>query len=108
MTDQRLSLLGMLKQLCEDMLAIQQLGAGYYSCTPIIVRYNKLLHHAKELSPAKDGLVSSFEPIPEDDPLDPADKMKVVQAIRIEIGQLLSLLETQLGGDDEYGEQYRR
>ena len=100
MTDQRLSLLGMLKQLREDMLAIQQLGAGYYSCIPIIVRYNKLLQHAKGLSPADDGLVASFEPIPEDDPLDPGEKIKVVQAIRIEIGQLLSLLETQSSGDD--------
>lgn len=100
MTNQRTSLLGMLKQLREDMLAIQQLGAGYYSCIPIIVRYNKLLHHAKVLTPAENALVTSFEDIPEDDPLDPGDKMKVVQAIRIEIGQLLSLLESQEAGDD--------
>ena len=102
MTHQRKSLIGMLKQLREDMLAIQQLGAGYYSCTPIIVRYNKLLEHAKHLAPSDtNGLVATFDPIAEEDPLDPGDKMKVVQGIRIEIGQLLSLLEST---PDEGGE----
>lgn len=100
MTDQRLSLIGMLKQLREDMLAIQQLGAGYYSCTPIIERYNKLLHHAKGVFPSKDGLVASFDAILEEDPPDPGEKMKIVQAIRIEIGQLLSLLETESSEGD--------
>ncbi len=99
MTSQRLSLIGMLKQLREDMLAIQQLGAGYYSCTPIIERYNKLLHHAKAQHPAGNGLVDTFEDIPENEPSDPGEKMKIVQAIRIEIGQLLSLLESQDDGD---------
>ncbi len=101
MTDQRASLIGMLKQLREDMLAIQQLGAGYYSCIPIIERYNKLLHHAKAQYPAQDGLVATFEDITESEPPDPGEKMKIVQAIRIEIGQLLSLLETKGSGDDE-------
>jgi len=100
MTNKRASLIGMLTQLREDMLAIQQLGAGYYSCIPIVQRYNKLLHHAKILSPAEDEFVASFEALPEDDPLDPGEKMKVVQAIRIEIGQLLSLLESQGSEED--------
>jgi len=100
MTNERLSLLGMLNQLREDMLAIQQLGAGYYSCIPIIVRYNKLLEHAKANAPAGNGLVRTFEPIAEDDPIDPGEKIQVVQAIRIEIGQLLALLESQSDGDD--------
>jgi hypothetical protein len=95
--DQRKTLISMLLQLREDMLAIQQLGAGYYSCTPIIKRYNKLLAHAKSLVTAENGLLASFEAIEEDDPLDPGDKMKVVQSIRIEIGQLLSLIENDDG-----------
>lgn len=101
MTKERLSLIGMLKQLREDMLAIQQLGAGYYNCTPIIRRYNKLMERAKKLAPEhSDGLVATFDPLEEEDPLDPGEKMKVVQGIRIEIGQLLSLLETSSDEDN--------
>ncbi len=43
-------------------------------------------------------MISTFEDQPEDDPKDPADKMKVLQGIRIEVGQLISLLES-LGKD---------
>jgi hypothetical protein len=84
----------MLKQLLEDMLALQQLGAGYYSCVPLARRYNKLLGQARALS-QNGGLVTTFDDLEEDDPKDPADKMKVVQGIRIEIGQLIALLESE-------------
>lgn len=88
----------MLKQLLEDMLAIQQQGAGYYSCIPMARRYNKLLGQARSLFPEADGLIATFEDIAESDPKDPGDKMKVIQGIRVEIGQLLSLIES-LGED---------
>lgn len=86
-------LVRMLNQLLNDMQVIQQLGAGYYSCTPIARRYNKLLGQARILFGGSDGIISTFEDIPEQDPKDPADKMKVVQSIRIEAGQLIALLE---------------
>jgi hypothetical protein len=92
--DIRTSLIQMLKGLREEMLAIQQQGAGYYSCTHMARRYNKLLGQARQLFPEADGLIGTFEDIDEMDPKDPADKMKVVQGIRLEIGQLLTLLES--------------
>jgi len=84
----------MLKQLLDDMLVIQQQGAGYYSCIPMVKRYNKLLAQARSLFPSGNGIMSTFDNVEEADPKDPADKMKVVQAIRVEIGQLLSLLQS--------------
>jgi len=93
---EREALLGMLRQLLEDMLAIQQAGAGYYSCVPMIRRYNKLLAQSRKLFDKTDeGLISTFDDLEEKDPNDPAEKMKVIQGIRVEIGQLISLLVIQ-------------
>ena len=92
--DLRESLRRMLQQLLSDMLAIQQQGAGYYSCIPIAKRYNKLLEQARGLFGPGDGLMSTFEEAPLEDPKDPADKMKVIQGIRIETSQLIALLES--------------
>ncbi len=89
---QRDLLVQMLKRLLEDTWVIQQQGAGYYSCVPLARRYNKLLNQARILA-GDDGLISTFEEFPDNDPKDPSDKSKVVQAIRIEIGQLVSFLE---------------
>ncbi len=92
--DTRTAIIRMLRQLLEDSVVLHQQGAGYYSCLPIIHRYNKLLAQARGLFPAGDGLIGTFEPQRDADPNDPADKMKVMQAIRVEAGQLMSLLET--------------
>ena len=86
-------LVQMLKRLLEDTWVIQQQGAGYYSCIPLARRYNKLLGQARTLL-SEDGLIQTFEEFPDADPKDPSDKSKVVQGIRIEIGQLISLLES--------------
>lgn len=88
------SLTLMLKQLLEDMAVLHQQGAGYYSCLPIIGRYNKLLGQARTLFDADDSLMGTFDEQTEDDPKDPAEKMKIIQALRIETGQLISLLES--------------
>jgi hypothetical protein len=64
----------------------------------VIHRYNKLLKQARALFPGG-GLIEMFEDQKEYDPNDPADKMKVMQGIRIEVGQLISLLESM--GDHE-------
>lgn len=92
--DVRMSLVRMLKKLLEDMQIVQQQGAGYYSCVSAAKRYNKLLGQARTLFPAGDGLIGTFELAPESDPKDPGDKMKVMQDIRIEISQLITLLES--------------
>ena len=91
---QRDLLVQMLKRLLEDTWVIQQQGAGYYSCVPLVRRYNKLLKQAKNLA-GDDGLINTFEEFAENDPRDPSDKSKVVQAVRIEIGQLVSFLEAE-------------
>ena len=90
----RESLIRMLKQLDENTMVMQSQGAGYYTCIPLAARYNKLLQQARGLFPAGNGLMSTFEEIEENDPKDPSDKMKVVQGIRIEIDQLITLLES--------------
>jgi hypothetical protein len=97
---ERRSLILMLHQLLEDMLAIQQQGAGYYSCLPMIRRYNKLLDMARRHAAEPEGLISTFEAIEESEPKDPGYKMKVVQGIRVEIGQLIALLESQGSNGD--------
>jgi hypothetical protein len=88
----------MLRQLDEQSLSIQQVGAGYYSCIPFARRFNKLLSEARTLFTATDGLIGTFEEIAEFDPKDPGDKMKIIQGIRVEINQLIALLEA--AGED--------
>lgn len=92
--DNRTAIIRMLRLLLDDTVVLHQQGAGYYSCLPIIVRYNKLLGQARTLFPAGNGLISTFEAQREIDPNDPSDKMKIMQAIRVEAGQLVSLLES--------------
>ncbi len=93
MSDLRIPLVKMIGQLLQDMQIIQHGGSGYYSCISIIRRYNKLLEKARVLFPEDNPLISTFEEIPESDPKDPADKMKVMQSVRVESGQLIALLE---------------
>lgn len=90
------TLIRMLKQLLEEMMVLHQQGAGYYSCIPIIRRYNKLLGQARELLAHEPGIIGTFDDLEERDPKDPADKMIVIQGIRVEVGQLISLLESDL------------
>ena len=97
--DTRSALVHMLRQLFEDTQMLHQQGAGYYSCTPIARRYNKLLDQAGTLFAGERGLIDTFDRVVEVDPHDPADKMVVLQGIRIEMGQLISLLDALPGGD---------
>lgn len=91
------ALIRMLRQLLEDSHVMASQGAGYYSCTPLATRYNKLLEQTRRVLPAG-GILSSFDAIPEADPKDPSEKMKVVQSIRVEINQLITLLESSSEG----------
>lgn len=92
--NERIAIIRMLKQLLEDSVVLHQQGAGYYSCVPIIRRYNKLLSKSRSLFPDGVSLIDSFDELEESDPKDPSDKMKIVQGIRIEAGQLISLLDS--------------
>jgi len=91
----------MLGRLLEDMQVVQQQGAGYYSCIPVSRRYNKLLSQARQVVGKDDSLIGTFEPLPETDPKDPGDKMKMMQGFRVEIGQLITLLQALEGTDSE-------
>ncbi|MDP7640046.1 MAG: hypothetical protein QGG73_10080 [Candidatus Hydrogenedentes bacterium] len=97
--DKRVTIITMLKQLLQDTNVLHQQGAGYYSCVPIAQRFNKLLGESGSLFPDGDGILATFAPLDESDPNDPAEKMIVLQAIRVEIGQLTALLESL--GDSE-------
>lgn len=92
--DLRASLVRMINQMLQDMEVIQHQGSGYYTCTPFARRYNKLLQQARHLYSGEDALLGTFEEIAEADPKDPSDKMKVLQGIRIECGQLIAFLES--------------
>lgn len=92
--DLRQSIIAMIGQLLKDMELIQHQGAGYYTCTPFARRYNKLLAQARRLFADEDSLIATFEDIPEADPKDPSDKMKILQSIRVESSQLTTLLES--------------
>jgi hypothetical protein len=67
---------------------------------PIAHRFNKLLDQSGSLFEGDDGILGTFESLNESDPNDPAEKMIVLQGIRIEIGQLMALLES-LGEPNE-------
>ena len=92
--DKRVTIITLLKQLLEDTNVLHQQGAGYYSCVPIANRFNKLLDQSGSLVANGDGILATFDPLAESDPNDPAEKMIVLQGIRIEIGQLMALLES--------------
>ena len=83
----------MLHQLLREMDVVQSQGAGYYTCSPFACRFNKLVAQAARLFDGKNDLMDTFEKLDESDPKDPGDKSKVLLAIRIEIGQLIALLE---------------
>ncbi len=89
----REALMSMLHQLLKEMDYVQSQGAGYYTCAPFAQRFNKLTVQAARMLGEDNALVQSFEPIDESDPKDPADKSKRLLGIRIEIGQLIALLE---------------
>lgn len=91
--DTRKTLVLMLRQLLKEMEIVSSQGAGYYTCAPFARRYNKLLEQGRKLFVGGDDVINTFEPIEESDPKDPADKSKVLLAIRIEISQLITLLE---------------
>lgn len=88
------SLLNMLRGLLKEMDYVQSQGAGYYSCSPFAKRFNKLATEASRCLGPENALMQTFEPLEEADPKDTAEKSKRLLGIRIEIGQLIALLES--------------
>ncbi len=90
---ERETLIKMLQHLLREMELVTAQGAGYFTCAPFARRFNKLLGEAKRLLEGN-AILATFEILPTVDPNDPADKSKVLLEIKIEIGQLISLLES--------------
>ncbi len=88
------SMIAMLHQLLKEMELVYSTGSGYYTCVPFAKRFNKLLGQAGAVLGADNTMLSTFEPLPETDPKDPADKSKVLLEVRVEAGQLIALLES--------------
>lgn len=91
------ALLHMLRQLLKEMEIVTSQGAGYYTCAPFARRFNRLLAQARTLG-ADGSLMGTFEELAEADPKDPGEKSKVMMGVRVEISQLIALLETPVGG----------
>ena len=88
------SMIRMLGQLLKEMDVVQSQVAGYYTCAPFAKRFNRLLGQARAVAGDADGLMSTFEPLAESDPKDPGEKIKALLEIRIEVGQLIALLDS--------------
>tara|TARA_R110001592_G_scaffold49313_1_gene153958 strand:+ start:612 stop:917 length:306 start_codon:yes stop_codon:yes gene_type:complete len=99
----RESLIKMLHQLLSELDYVQSQGAGYYTCTPFAQRFNKLVVQAANYLGEDNSLVQSFDALDETDPKDPADKSKRLLGVRIEIGQLIALLESSAPETSETG-----
>jgi hypothetical protein len=107
--EEKKTLLLMARTLKIDTQDIQQRGAGYYSCGPFVNRYNKLLAKARQLY-AQDQtvLLDSFEELEDTKSVDPSDKMKVAQRVLIELGQLISFMESVITQEEEYRREHAR
>ena len=91
--DQRKVLVQMLRQLLKEMEIVTSQGAGYYTCSPFARRFNKLLGQARLFLAGQSSMIDTFEEMAEDDPMDPADKSKMLLGVRVEVSQLITLLE---------------
>ena len=91
--DEKKILLEMLRALQNDLQGISQQGAGYFSCAPFIDRYNKLAGKAGAIFKGS-TLMETFQPIKDTASLDPEEKLKVVQTLLVEVGQLIAYVNT--------------
>jgi hypothetical protein len=100
--EEKKTLLAMARVFRTDIQDIQQRGAGYYSCSPFVNRFNKLLTKCRELfSGAQTVILESFDELEDTKSVDPADKMKVTQRVIIELGQLIAFMESVIGRDSK-------
>ena len=105
--EEKKTLLVMARAFRTDTQDIQQKGAGYYSCTPFVSRYNKLLSKARELFGEDQAVIlDSFDEVQDTASVDPADKMKVTQRVLIELGQLIALMESTIKQAEEKAREH--
>ena len=83
----------MAQTLARDCTSISQRGAGYYSTTPFVNKYNKLLEQAQALFGNESTLLNSFDEIEDTKSTDPSMKEKTTQAVQIEVDQLIAFIE---------------
>lgn len=91
--DEKKVLLKMVKQLQMDIQNIQQKGAGYYSATPFVDTYNRLLAKNREIFKKKGVLLDVLVEVEDTKSVDPAEKMKVTQKVMVAVGQLIAFIE---------------
>mgnify|MGYP000253427763 CR=1 FL=1 len=87
-------LLEMLVALLQEARDTQHLGSGYYTCSPFIERYNKLLGKVKEILPEEKSILDTFSPLEDAVLTDPLSKSKVMEKIIVETGQLIAFLKS--------------
>lgn len=87
-------LVEMARTLLQDIQEIQQRGAGYYSTTPFVQRYNMLIGKAQTIfADSQSQLLDTFTPVEDTTSVDPMDKMKTTQKVIVELNQLLAFME---------------
>lgn len=95
----------MLKMLLGDLRDLEHRGAGYYSVVPYADRYNKLLSQVRAIYPEDAGLLGTFEEMKPPSSSDPAAKVKAVEQLIVEIGQLIAFIEASFEEEREEGEK---
>jgi len=91
----------MLKMLLGDLRDLEHRGAGYYSVAPYAERYNKLLGQVKAIFPDQAQLLGTFEEMTAPSSSDPAIKIKAVEQLIVEIGQLIAFIEASFEEEEE-------
>ena len=94
--DERKILLKMLEALLVDVQNLQHKGAGYFSPSPFVQRYDKLLEKAKIIFPKDSPLLDTFTPVEDTAAREPEEKMKIIQKVVIEAGQLIAYIKAVL------------
>ncbi len=92
----RETLIHMLRQLLKEVEIVTSQGAGYYTCVPFARRYNRLLAASRKLFEGdEEGLIiGTFDELAETDPKDPSEKSTYMVHVRVEVSQLIALLES--------------
>ena len=95
----------MLKMLLRDLRDLEHRGAGYYSVVPYADRYNKLLGQIRGIYPEDTDLLGTFEQMKPPSSSDPAIKVKAVEQLIVEIGQLIAFIEASFEEKREEGDK---
>ena len=95
----------MLKMLLRDLRDLEHRGAGYYSVVPYADRYNKLLSQIRAIYPEDADLLGTFEEMKPPSSSDPAIKVKAVEQLIVEIGQLIAFIEASFDEQPKEGDK---